>query len=232
MPAPPPWRSRFTWAHASPQTQKPAWKHSQLLLAKDNGPNPTQHQAVRNRTSAELLRERKKVTGRERKLKEKEEMNHSLSFRPQQTERAVNEGGRWGRRSVHRQVTFFFICLLGNMQEQISKFLWLNKILAGKERGIGNRESRRLLYRPPGLLEGAPGSAPDPAGAVPEGGLGAPTQILSLFPSSLSHRLWLLSIERVPGLRVRNPLCHLKPSVFLGKGLSWVPDSPSVKCQS
>ena len=111
------------------------------------------------------------------------------------------------------------------MQEQISNFLWLNKILAGKERGIGNRESRRLLYRPPGLLEGALGSAPDPAGAVPAGGVGAPTQILWLFPSSLSHRLWLLSVERVPGLRVRNPLCHLKPSVCLGKGLPWVPDS-------
>ena len=30
----------FTWARASPQTQKPAWKHSQLLLAKDNRPKP------------------------------------------------------------------------------------------------------------------------------------------------------------------------------------------------
>ena len=46
--------------------------------------------------------------GRERKLKEKEEMNHFLSFRPQQTQSGlVNEGGRWGRRSVRGQVTFF-----------------------------------------------------------------------------------------------------------------------------
>ena len=152
MPALPPWRSpskRNTYL--TPNTEAPAWENSnnyapaygwQAKLHPESGDYKQNH-------LSEFFRERREVTGRERKLKEKEEMNHFLSLRPQQTQQAGGGGSGVAGSSAG---DFFLRYLLGNMQQKISKFLWLNKILAGKEHGIGNQECHPLLSRPQELL--------------------------------------------------------------------------------
>lgn len=60
-------------------TQRPAWENSRLPKFQPGFSDYKQDHCV------ELLRERKEVTGRERKLQEKEEMNHFLVLRPVHT---------------------------------------------------------------------------------------------------------------------------------------------------
>ena len=121
------------WVHSSHQRRDSAWDNSKLPKSQ-----PDFSEYMHNH-SGEFLRQRKGETGRERKLQEKGEMNHSLSLRP----KCAQAG--WGL----GQVTSFHFWsrLLGNMWEQTSKSILLNKMLAAKVWEMGNHcwEPQQLL---------------------------------------------------------------------------------------